>query len=585
MKATLKETIKSLKRVFHYTHGNRLQFTVGLLMSSSDSMLFNGMFGLLLMVIFAAIEGNTAGAYGKIFLVFGTGMALLVVCCILGGWLFRTAGTRSIARLRQDVMDHALSLPSTWLDERHSGDVLSRMTADMQATEQTMGWNLQFPVKALISGIGGAVMMFVTDWRFALLAIAMGLLSIWVTTRFATPMKRISYVLQAGIGKISECASDLLGAGLLLRIFNLGGWASGRMDMASSEVYRAGMKRTRLQTGQDAVNSLSGWCMFIGLILIGSVAVIYGMTSLSRLMGVIQFNSGMFFMFQVIGGAFTQLQASLAGANRVYEMLDVKREPAAGEKLQPQPGAPAIELTDVCFSYEDGQDVLTGLTQSIRQGETVALVGGSGSGKSTALKLLLGFYPVQSGDISLFGHSMKNHWAALRNSVAYVPQTCYLFSGTVRENIATGRPGATDGEVEEAARAAMAHDFIMELPQGYDTQVGERGAQLSGGQRQRIAIARALLKDAPLLLLDEATASLDSQSEAQVQRALEGLMAGRTVVVVAHRLSTVRNANRILVLEGGRIVEQGSHEELLLEDSRYATYFKAQFEGFEDMIA
>lgn len=586
MKATLKNTAASLGRILRYARGNKIQYGAGLVLSSLDNVILNGMLGILLIVIFAGVEKKDASAFQSIAFVAGGGICLLALSIVVGGLFFRKAGVLSAARFRQDVMDHALSLPASWLDERHSGDVLSRMTADMQSTEQAFGWNIQFPLRSLLSGIGGAVMMFATDWRFALLATLLGFLSIWATTRFATPIRRISEKIQSSVGRIAECASDLLAAAPLLRLFNLGGWACERMGAASKEAYKSSMKRTGLQTGQDAVNTLSGWCMFIGLIVIGSAAVLSGLLPFSRMIGLVQFNGSMLMMFQTIGSAFTQLQASLAGANRVMELLDAEQEPAQAEAPRPADGAPAIVMKDVGFAYEAGREVLSGFTGTVRRGETVALVGGSGSGKSTALKLLMGFYPSQSGEISLFGRNLGHCRTALRSFAAYVPQSCYLFSGTVRDNIAAGRPGATDGDVQAAAAAAMAHDFIMELPQGYDTEVGERGTQLSGGQRQRISIARAVLKNAPILLLDEATASLDSQAEAHVQAALERLMAGRTVVVVAHRLSTVRNADRILVMEGGRIVEQGSHEELLARSQgRYASFYKAQFEGIASEIA
>ena len=579
MKATLKGTWKSLSRMLSYTKGNRIQFFLGLILNSADFLLFQMVFGYMLVIIFSAVETHDDTAIGKILLLLSFGSVLFLISSVLGGWMQRRASTISVARMRREVMDHALSLPAVWFDERHSGDVLSRLTADIQAAEQTLSWQLLFPIKALFAGVGGAVLMFTLDWRMALLAIAMGGVSVWATTRFATPIKNISEKIQAGIGKVSEGASDLLAAAPILRLFNLGDWATGRMNNATQDVYRYAMKRTKIQTAQDIVNTVSGQCLFIGLILIGSIGVIYGLLDFPKLMGLVQFNNGLSFMFNSIGGAFTQLQASLAGANRVFEMLDAEEEAADAAVLLPKEGRPAIEIKNLCFAYEEGQTVLASLNETVYAGEKVALVGGSGSGKSTALKLLLGFYGAQSGDIELFGHSVAAHSTALRKSIAYVSQTCYLFFGTVKDNIAAGRADATDGEIEQAAKAALAHDFIMELPQCYDTEVGERGAQLSGGQRQRIAIARAILKNAPILLLDEATASLDSQSEALVQQALDGLMEGRTVVVVAHRLSTIRHADRILVLDGGRIVERGSHDELLARDSLYAAYCKAQFEG------
>ena len=263
---------------------------------------------------------------------------------------------------------------------------------------------------------------------------------------------------------------------------------------------------------------------------------------------------------------------------RLFEILDEPQEQqSSGFPFIVQPAAPPVAFADVDFAYDGGAVVLSGLTFDLRQGETVALVGPSGSGKSTVLKLLCGFYRAGSGAVRVFGNQVgEADLAATRASLALMTQDTYLYPGTIRQNIARGRSGATDEEVEAAARAANAHDFITDLPRQYGTGVGEGGVGLSGGQRQRVALARAILKDAPILLLDEPTAALDAESEALIEQALTRFARGRTVLVIAHRLSTIRNASRVLVLSDGRVVETGHHDELMGRDTLYRRLYMDQ---------
>jgi ATP-binding cassette subfamily B protein len=292
-----------------------------------------------------------------------------------------------------------------------------------------------------------------------------------------------------------------------------------------------------------------------------------------------------------VGDFVTQVQRALAGASRVFELLDWPVE--QGKVVQPQKSVTwseqnerMITIRDLFFSYEEddaedsGEDVkvLRGISMSAERGQVLALVGPSGGGKSTIVKLLLGFYPVRDGQIAIDGKLIEAYpLPQLRSMTAYVPQDAYLFDGTIEENIRYGKPDASREQIVAAAQAANAHDFIVEQPHGYDTRVGERGAKLSGGQRQRIAIARALIKDAPVLLLDEATSALDSESEQQVQDALGVLMEGRTTIAVAHRLSTVENADTIVVIDDGRVVQEGRHEELVGRDNLYTRLYELQF--------
>jgi ABC-type multidrug transport system fused ATPase/permease subunit len=291
-------------------------------------------------------------------------------------------------------------------------------------------------------------------------------------------------------------------------------------------------------------------------------------------------------MLNYVANPLSSLPAAIAGisqaagaAARTFEILDQEIERSDGEELidVDAPG-PIVCLDHVDFAYDE-EPVLEGLSLSVERGQTVALVGPSGSGKTTLLKLVLGFYPLEDERLFLFGQDLNLvSLSSARRQMAFVAQDTYLFPVSIAENIACGRPGASQAEIEAAARMANIHEFIVSLPEGYATPVGERGARLSGGQRQRLALARAILRDAPLLLLDEPTSALDTESEALVQEALERFMADRTTIVIAHRLSTIRGADRVLVLDEGRIVEQGSHDELMARQGRYRELYLRQFD-------
>jgi ATP-binding cassette subfamily B protein len=504
---------------------------------------------------------------------------------ILFSFLWRSTTLRAMANLRQTIFGHLQRLPLGYHEQRHSGDLLSVMTNDATATEQAFQQDMLNLVNAGLQGISAAVYMLVLDWRLALVTISSGLVPLVVNTLFANPLRTAGEAVQGRLGTVSERLADLLAGYQVVRTFNLGQWILARFSKANRELLESGLRRVRLDAALAAANRFGG-ATFLVPLGVGAYMVLTGQTTFGIMVALIQLNGPIQFLVYSLGGTITRIQSSLAAADRILAVLDTTPEPERyGEDLGEAVGPPQpdtlLEFRDVSFAYDDSA-VLQGMSFGVRQGQVAAFVGPSGGGKSTIFKLLLGCYSVRQGAVFVSGQSINAYrLSELRDRFAYIPQDAYLYSGSILENIRYGKPGASEQEVIAAARGAYAHEFISEFPEGYETQVGERGARVSGGQRQRIAIARALLKDAPVLLLDEATSALDSESEELVQRALRVLMHGRTVLVIAHRLSTVEHADVIYAVEDGTVVEAGTERELLERKGLFYRLHELQFRDEE----
>lgn len=480
---------------------------------------------------------------------------------------------RGLAGLRERLFAHLQRLPLAYHELHHSGDAISVMSNDLAAVEDAYRQHFFSLVYGLTQGLAAAAAMLALDVRLALISMASSATLALANAAFAGPLRRAARHAQDRLAALTERLADLLAGYEVIRSFNLGPWAVERFAAANAGARDAAIRRVRCEAYVNGANSLAMGFFFLP-VMIGAHWMLTGRVSFGIVIGMAQFGNGIMMMMFAFGTSFGRLQSSLAAADRVWAVLaepaEPERYPESERCADAVDAEAAIRLRDVVFAYDGDQTVLNGLSFTVPRGRVVALVGPSGAGKSTVFKLLLGFYPVRAGAIEVAGRPLASYrLAELRDLFAFVPQDAYLFDGTIAENIRFGRLAATDDDIVAAAMSANAHEFIMALPDGYRTRVGERGSHLSGGQKQRIAIARAILKDAPFLLLDEATAALDTESEQLVQDALERLMAGRTTLVVAHRLSTVQNADEILVIDGGRVVERGRHADLLAQGGLY----------------
>ncbi len=510
-------------------------------------------------------------------------LVIWIPASVLLNYLFRATTMRVIANLRQRIFGHLQRLPLGFHERRHSGDLASVMTNDVSAVEQTFQEDLLTLVNASLQGVLAAILMAVLNWKLALVVVITGLLPIGINALFAGPLRKAGDAVQKHLGETSERLADLLAGYTVVRTYNLAGWIRGRFQHANQELLDSGLGRVRLDASLNAANNFSGTLIFLLPMGIGAYMALTGETTFGVLVALIQLNGPIQFFVYSLGGTISHIQGALAAADRILDVLEAPVEPKhyaePGGAVSVVPPANALlAFEDVRFGYDDGQEVLKGMSFAVQPGQMAAFVGTSGGGKSTIFKLLLGGFPIRQGRIWMAGKSINSlALSDLRDQFAYIPQDAYLYTGSILENISYGRLGATQEEVSAAARAAYAHEFITEFPEGYQTRVGERGARLSGGQRQRIAIARALLKDAPVLLLDEATSALDSESEELVQRALNVLMKGRTVLVIAHRLSTIEHADVIYAVDGGVVAESGTHAELLARKGVFYHLHELQF--------
>ena len=519
---------------------------------------------------------------GHFLALFGVGAALGLFSA-LRFYAVTWLGERVTADLRNAVYAHVVRQSPAFFETTASGEVLSRLTTDTTLVQTVVGSSLSMGLRNAVMGIGAMLMLVITNPYVMTQVLGMLVLVVLPSLYFGRRVRKLSRASQDRVADSSAIAAEVLNAIPVVQSYGQEQREAARFDKATESAFEVAIKRTRVRALLVGfIISATFGALLWGLYQ-GTQAVAAGHISAGHLGQTVVFVIILVGSVAVLSEVYGDLLRAAGATERLMELLAARSpvaDPAAPLALPPTAAGSALTLSGVTFHYPSRPTLpsLRDINLAVAPGETVAIVGPSGAGKSTVFQLLLRFYDASAGAVTLDGVPVRSiSLAALRQRVGIVPQDSTIFSTSALENIRYGKPGAPDDEVIAAAKAAYAHDFISALPEGYHTFLGERGVRLSGGQRQRISIARAMLKNPPLLLLDEATSALDAESERMVQLALESAMSGRTTLVIAHRLATVKRADRIVVMEAGRIVDIGKHDELVARGGLYARLAAMQF--------
>ncbi|MEO8288027.1 MAG: ABC transporter ATP-binding protein [Chloroflexota bacterium] len=487
-------------------------------------------------------------------------------------YLLSFTGERLVADVRKSVFTHLQRLPLGFYDNQRVGELTSRLSNDVSVVQSGLTNNLIGPIGQVLTLVGGVGMIILIDWRLILLVLLVIPPVALTGVFFGRRLQGVSEQAQSALGTATTVLEETLAAPRVVKAFGRETYEVERYGGAVEESFRLGMRRVRTRAVFIAIITLVSFVALASIMWFGGMEVLNGNLSPGQLFSLPLYILLATGPINALTGVYAQFQEASGAARRLFEILDTEPEIADAPDAfaMPSPARGEVALRNVTFHYGGGPDVLKDLSLEIEAGKVVALVGPSGAGKTTLASLIPRFYDVASGAVLVDGYDVRQVTVrSLRDAIAIVPQEPQLFGGTVFDNILYGRLDATAEEVYEAARGANAHSFISELPDGYSSIVGERGVKLSGGQRQRVAIARAILRNPRILILDEATSSLDNESERLVRQALERLMRGRTTLIIAHRLSTVEQADKIAVIESGNVAELGTHAELLAQNGLY----------------
>lgn len=498
----------------------------------------------------------------------------------ISAWLMSDVSQRALKQLRKDLFSHLQTLPIGFFDRNPAGELMSRLTNDIDAINQAVSQNVTSLLASVLSLVGILIAMFILDKWLALASVLVVPIMFWFTQFVARYTRRGFRDLQKQLGGLNAVMEEAISGQKVVKAFRRNESAIETFRRSNAEVFRAGVSANSYALLLMPLTNVLGNFFVIVLAGLGGWLALQGLVSVGIIATFISYGQNFVQPLRLLANMYNSIQAALAGSERVFEILDTS--PEVDDALQPLSLTVQghVQFENVVFGYRPGSQIIKNMTLDAKAGETVALVGPTGAGKTTIINLLTRFYEISGGSIKIDGKDIREiQKASLRRQLGLVLQDTFLFSGTVLDNIRYGRLDATDDECIQAAMMADADHFIRQLPHGYHTALSERASNLSQGQRQLLSIARAILADPAILILDEATSSVDTRTEARIQKALLRLMEGRTSFVIAHRLSTIRDADQVLVINSGEIVEKGTHQKLLDLEGFYHHLYVSQFKG------
>jgi ATP-binding cassette, subfamily B, multidrug efflux pump len=499
----------------------------------------------------------------------------------LSSWLMAHISQDALRRLRRDLFEHLQKLSIGFFDSHTAGELMSRLTNDIDAINQAVSQNVVSLVASVLSLIGIVIAMFVLNAWLALSALLVVPIMFWFTQFIARYTRKGFRDLQKELGEINSVMEESISGQRVVKAFRRSDTAIERFRASNEKVYQAGVYANTYALMLMPLTNVLGNFFVIVLVGLGGYLALKGLATIGMIATFIAYAQGFIQPLRQLANMYNSIQAALAGAERVFEIIDTPAEvDNASDAPLPDPVKGEVHFTDVRFGYLPDTPIIKNMTLAAKDGQTMALVGPTGAGKTTIINLLSRFYEINGGSITIDGKDIREvSKSDLRQKLGIVLQDTFLFADTVMQNIRYGRLDATDEECIQAAKLANADHFIMQLPQGYQTKLSERASNLSQGQRQMLSIARAILADPSILILDEATSSVDTRTEARIQKALLRLMEGRTSFVIAHRLSTIRDADQVIVINNGEIVEQGTHQQLLDAKGFFHHLYMSQFKG------